>query len=414
MMNWLKCLFEPLDVFAAADARRLDQGGWGHEGEIAPAAFAGALRTLILEKNGYVFGTPRERQPDHAGPRGVAPKQVGARLGVPDSRGMLPDAASVTFRFAAPLMTPPGDERILWPLPRCVLGCEYHGWHVLAPELGLGDLSDEGLADEMRPLRCDCREAEPLIAYSPVGGVQGEQAGLYELMAGTAGEEVPGHFWSLAAKELFRGERRHGHVRAASGVVAEGGLFSRACVRLIEEKPSDGVRRSVGFVGLLGGADDLIDQGEYVVRLGGDGHLARLRIVEATTELRAAANLKPKVTAGLKCGDIIRLYLATPAIFENGWKPPFHEEHHGVRLIAAAVDKPRVVSGWDYARRRPKSPQRAVPAGGTYFYEVTAAEKAVALIEQHHLNESICGSHGYAGYGLALFGCWKVMEKESS
>jgi CRISPR-associated protein Cmr3 len=53
------------------------------------------------------------------------------------------------------------------------------------------------------------------------------------------------------------------------------------------------------------------------------------------------------------------------------------------RVLAAAVSRHAVVSGWDVARQQPKAAERAVPAGSVYWLEVEDAGKGrlEALLE---------------------------------
>lgn len=112
----------------------------------------------------------------------------------------------------------------------------------------------------------------------------------------------------------------------------------------------------------------------------------------------------------------VRMILATPAIFKNGWKPAWLDANlvgsppslNGVqfKLVAAAVKRREAVSGWDYEKRQPKPVRWMVPAGSVYFFEVTNGNganlakdawlKPVSDNEQDRLD----------GYGLALWGIW--------
>ncbi|RKX58871.1 MAG: type III-B CRISPR module-associated protein Cmr3, partial [Thermodesulfobacteriota bacterium] len=39
------------------------------------------------------------------------------------------------------------------------------------------------------------------------------------------------------------------------------------------------------------------------------------------------------------------------------------------RLVAAAINRAEVVSGWDLARHRPKPAQRVAPVGSVYWFD---------------------------------------------
>jgi CRISPR-associated protein Cmr3 len=81
------------------------------------------------------------------------------------------------------------------------------------------------------------------------------------------------------------------------------------------------------------------------------------------------------------------MVLATPGIFEKGWLPTgvveVSAEHRfqapGLRgrLVAAAVPRAEIISGWDLAKEQPKPAQRVAPAGSVYWLdelETTAAD----------------------------------------
>ena len=404
-MKWWKCMFEPLDILAGADARRLEDGGWGHVGTLAPAAFAGAVRTLILQQHGYCFGIDRTQQSSEPAAEGeTSPRKIGERLGVPDQKGQICPSASI--RFAGPFYTPATDFRLLFPVPRHLLRGDYD-WTVLSP------LEDEGVCADARLdgahlLHSSNRDAQPVDCLTHCSG---SQAGLCELLRDAA--QVPSTLYWRDLRTLWQTERRYGHKRETTGAVADGFLFSRANLRFKEEVVSlHGIQRRVsgGFAGLVAGIDDLIDvDTEHTVRLGGDARLARLRLTDATSDLAPAVALKQVVQDALRRDAVIVLYLATPGIFVDGWRPHFGEKE-GVKLIAAAVDRPRVVSGWDYARRRPKPHQRVVPAGAVYFYRVLDKQLARDFIDMYHLNQTVCSpEHGLTGYGLAMFGLWKPL-----
>ncbi|MCG5547076.1 type III-B CRISPR module-associated Cmr3 family protein, partial [Halorhodospira sp. M38] len=72
----------------------------------------------------------------------------------------------------------------------------------------------------------------------------------------------------------------------------------------------------------------------------------------------------------------LRVVLTTPGLFPGGWKLPgldadglWHYPGGRARLVAAAVPRGQVVSGWDLAQQRPKPAQRAAPAGAVYWLE---------------------------------------------
>ncbi len=104
------------------------------------------------------------------------------------------------------------------------------------------------------------------------------------------------------------------------------------------------------------------------------------------------------------------LYLATPAIFDQGWVPgavdpdTLRATVNGatVRLEAAAVGKPGAIGGWDVAAGRPKPMDRTVPAGSVYYFSLEDGS-AQDVIDALH-NERISEARAQAGFGHAFVG----------
>jgi len=88
--------------------------------------------------------------------------------------------------------------------------------------------------------------------------------------------------------------------------------------------------------------------------LGGEARAARFRAVAVVED--------DKLTAEGR----FTLYFATPARFDNGWRPNINVP---TRLVAAAVKRPQMIGGWDMAAQKAKPIRRYVSAGSVYFYE---------------------------------------------
>lgn len=130
-----------------------------------------------------------------------------------------------------------------------------------------------------------------------------------------------------------------------------------------------------------------------LMKLGGEGKSVSLSLLEQEPCVRKPDNLSEK---------FFKLYLATPAIFREGWRPSL-EKIPGARLIAAVVGKPLSIGGFDMKpkngnRPRPKPMRRAVPAGSVYYYLGSSEE-----IEALH-GTSISDYAAEQGYGIVYIG----------
>ncbi|WP_420209072.1 type III-B CRISPR module-associated Cmr3 family protein [Candidatus Electronema sp. JC] len=102
------------------------------------------------------------------------------------------------------------------------------------------------------------------------------------------------------------------------------------------------------------------------------------------------------------------LYLCTPALFTEGWKPAHWPDcFNGAELIGAAVHKPCRISGWAQGQG-PRRLYHAAPGGSVYFFETAGWDESrfVELLEHHHFSTSISDFYPCAGFGITCIGTW--------
>ena len=116
-----------------------------------------------------------------------------------------------------------------------------------------------------------------------------------------------------------------------------------------------------------------------------------------------AVNFDSKITG--QVGKIFKLYLATPAIFKQGWKPDI-EERYGIELVAAAVSGYECIGGYDIKANKPKPMRRAVKAGSVYYYKLQDDRHKSLIIENLH-GVSISEERANEGFGLSYIGKWE-------
>jgi len=99
--------------------------------------------------------------------------------------------------------------------------------------------------------------------------------------------------------------------------------------------------------------------------LGGEQRAAHFTVLD--TEATDLQNGVEEVPSG-RC-----VYLATPAYFTSGWRPPVGRLDPSSRLIAAAINRAEPIGGWElnpgHAGGKGKTTRRCVPAGSVYFFD---------------------------------------------
>lgn len=185
---------------------------------------------------------------------------------------------------------------------------------------------------------------------------------------------------------LLREVRTHVAVGAETGTAVDGQLFSTEGLRFYTDKG----RNRLALAFRCG--DDQVKAGG--VHLGGERRLSRLTRASAGAELS-----RPEGLSGCRT---LRLVLITPGIFEAGWRP---KDMKGAELVAAAVGRPEVVSGWDFVARGPKKCRRMAPAGSVYWYELADGVDADAWIDEHWMKcVSDDAQDRRDGFGLCVVG----------
>lgn len=174
----------------------------------------------------------------------------------------------------------------------------------------------------------------------------------------------------LRGGDLWQFDHRLGiALNGAQRTVAQGMLYTAQTVAL-SRRDGRNQGRDVGFLVGVDGASGLLPE-SGLLRFGGDGRGAALQAV-SRKDLLPVPDWRR-----IERERRFRLVLATPGLFADGWRLPDLDADnlwHGpngcaARLVAAAVHRADTVSGWDLARRQPKSAQRVAPAGSVYWFD---------------------------------------------
>ncbi len=331
-MSWH--FIEPVDVlFLRGNKLFGDPGSYG-ESQIPPwpSAAAGAIRANLLARDGIDF--QRFARGEEAHPAVGTPAQPGP------------------FRVTDFGLARRVDGRIerIWPLPVDLIASRKAD-----EEVGITRLKPQAVAEGIHssfplprlPILTQAERAKPASGYWL------DQQGYADYLAG----RLPAVESLIASGDLWQLDERVGvGLEAERGRADDGKLFTVQSIAFCKK---------VGFIVATVGAS-LPD--EAMLRFGGDGRGAQMQAVDFAP---AGVDLS-KLVENARC----RIVLTSPGLFPEGWRLPGMAEDgrfelSGVsgRVVAAAVSRAEVVSGWDLALWQPKPAQRAAPTGSVYWVE---------------------------------------------
>ena len=142
-----------------------------------------------------------------------------------------------------------------------------------------------------------------------------------------------------------------------TGGDAEGLLYRVGMQRLEGKQVGSKLEIIVEFEGL----EDFEDKG--FLRLGGEGKAANYETTTAYKQLDLSERLNDD--------SQLKLYIATPTIFSNGWCPDWlalgNLKGIEVSLDTCALGKPQYIGGFDLEKQKPKKMYKAIPAGSVYY-----------------------------------------------
>jgi CRISPR-associated protein Cmr3 len=194
--------------------------------------------------------------------------------------------------------------------------------------------------------------------------------------------------------------RMHVGIQAATQTAEEGRLFQTIGLEFTgpkRERLALAVESDGAFAHWAGG----------LAPLGGERRLVAWRAVQLDWPV-CPQQVRERIIAERAC----RVILLTPAHFTQGYRPTaLLNERAGVRpqLVAAAVPRPQVVSGWDLRTGRPKPSRRLAAAGSVYFLKLDATDAAaigrwIDAIWMHNVSDDEQARRD--GFGLAALGTW--------
>jgi len=348
----------PLDTLYLRGNRLFGEPG-GHGAALMPpwpSVAAGALRSRMLADAGI---RDLEGYAKHA----IDLAELADILGWPDAPG--------TFRihrFGLARRTR-ADQAVepLWPLPAD-----------LAIEIGedapLAGATVHRLAPQALPAGVLSNHVLPQLPVLRAGRAFKARADVWlngdGFRAWLGGQAVRAEHL-LEQGAIWKSDARLGiELGAATRTAAEGRLYTAETVAMARDQDFES-----GFLVSVEGAGGKLPANGSL-RFGGDGRGAALA--------SCAAVWPQSDYAAIAAERRLRIVLATPGLFEHGWRLPGVDEDNRwrgpdgcrARLVAAAVPRHQVVSGWDLAAWVPKPALRAAPVGSVYWLEDFEGEPA--------------------------------------
>lgn len=207
-------------------------------------------------------------------------------------------------------------------------------------------------------------------------------------------------------EELYQPDRRLGlAMDNATNTAVPGRLFSRPYRRFVATVRKEGLTTAgyTAWYSVLSAGSSGCQDWAGVGFLGGDRRRASFRFENEDPPL---ASLRSAVAERAGASRGFLAYLLTPAVATGQ-----QLEVAGRRPVAAAIGRPREISGWDAsgASPGPRPVRTLVPAGSVYFFDWNddegSAERRAELVTRHWL-APLDPAYGAAGFGRVLVGIW--------
>jgi CRISPR-associated protein Cmr3 len=223
-------------------------------------------------------------------------------------------------------------------------------------------------------------------------------------------------FESFGIRSLIREQRTHVSIQPGSQTAADGMLFTTESLRFTKMHKGSAPRE----LGLLFSCDNPYQAksplNEGMVTFGGERKLSFLSKSNQTlpaTPQQLTDALKKSREGGPR---LARVILLTPALFKDGFAPKWIG-HESVPVVAAAVQRPQIVSGWDFQlvkasdgslrQKGPKPNRRMAPAGSVYWVELPNGLNIAEWLDSvwmKCLQNQMTPQESRDGFGLCVVG----------
>jgi CRISPR-associated protein Cmr3 len=277
--------------------------------------------------------------------------------------------------------------RPLFPVPRDLVADRASGgWSVLVPEVGDRVAVEHDLDEQ---ITLPSGSGNPVIGWWTADAMRAYLADHHADLPAIAEAKQ-----ALSTNVPWSAERRVGLARTAERVAADGYLYTIEHLR---------PHADIGLAARCMEAPTAAPAA--TVRFGGEGRRALVHVCEDDQPvLPDHPNDFP--------GGRVLVYLATPAVFVDGWRLDANDLGVRCELVSAAVDGPHVVAT-SSVDPRTGALQRsrlmwAAAAGSVYYLRCDSPGEAMALAQRWHgcalpQAEDVLRT---AGFGLTLIGRW--------
>ncbi len=224
----------------------------------------------------------------------------------------------------------------------------------------------------------------------------------------------------LGHKGPEREHRLHVSIDSGRRAAKEGALFETSGLEFTyagkgQQRLSEAQRLALAII--VGEDKDT----QNTIRGGTTGFAGERRIVSWRKSNSMLPPCNSDLKEAIKTQKACRVFLLTPAYFKEGYRPTWLlEPKHGVqpKLEAIAVQRPQVVSGWDFEKRKPKPTRRLAPAGTVLFLTLDGTPEAIETWvdniwmrcvsddEDNQENSDNPEQNRNDGFGLAVIGIW--------
>ena len=393
MRQWQALQLTPLDTLFFREPRPFTAGEQTDARSLfppTPLTLQGMVRSLILAHHA----------PDALARRGALPPAVEAVIGTIGG-------AVGTLRVHGPWLLARGQWLLPAPMdlimPASEDGATVTQGHALVPSgpasVGRGSSS---LPGKLRPL-------VPPEGWNEFTAVNGwlTWTAFRQYLEGRPVRLERRVTW-FQPSDLFVEEPRSGvGMEARANRAKEGLLYFPRHVRLLTD-----VGLGIEIAGL--GALAAPWRTATLAALGGEGKAVVVRETAAP----------PWRTDTLECPGRMKMVLTQPAWFAAGWYPAWMDPATGTATldgsvctwVAARVERPVRIGGWNLARRRPKPLRAFVPAGSIYYLEGAGLDQwrgvwdASVTENPNVTEEDTPETFDQIGFGHALAGRWNTPE----